>query len=422
MPELRELPDPEGTERVRVIIEADGGSRGNPGTAGAGTVVYADDHREVLRRISWIMAKATNNVAEYQGLINGLRAAAELGASDVAVFMDSKLVVEQMSGRWKIKHPDMRTLALQARDLAAGFDAVTYEWVPRAKNAAADELANKAMDAAAKGQPPGELELPGSRPDALSSSGTGVDAAGGGTAATAATAGDTSPTDGGNDRASQPATDTNNPARWSGATSAPTRLLLLRHGQTPMSAAGQYSGQQDPELSDLGHRQAIAAAESLHRRGGIDVVLSSPLRRARDTAAEVATRLDCDVEIHPGLTEMDFGVWDGLTFAEARRRDPELHGKWLTDTAVAPPGGESLQKLHRRVKNLRAELQRDYPGKTILLVTHLTVIKSLIRQALEAGPQLFRRLFLDLASISIVEFYEGDLASATLINDTSHLR
>lgn len=394
---------------MKVSIEADGGSRGNPGTAGAGTVVYAADHNQVLRRIAWVMDKATNNVAEYQGLINGLRAAAELGADEVVAYMDSKLVVEQMSGRWKIKHPDMKKLALVARDLAAGFDSVTYEWVPRARNSAADELANKAMDAAAKGAPVGELALPGSRTPAAKNSAR-ADAAVNTSPANPAVADPTVPA------------DSNNPARWNGATTEPTRLILLRHGQTPMSAGRQYSGHSDPELSDLGRGQAAGAARSLTARGGIDVILASPLRRAQETAQLVADQLECEVVTHDGLIEMDFGAWDGLTFDQARDRDPELHEKWLGDSAVSTPGGESLQKLHRRVKKLRQELQAEYPGQNILVVTHLTVIKSLLRQGLDAGPQLFHRLFLDLASISIVEFYDGELASVRLVNDTSHLR
>ncbi|MGP6172737.1 bifunctional RNase H/acid phosphatase [Corynebacterium sp. A21] len=369
---------------MKVCIEADGGSRGNPGIAGSGTVVYAADHREILRRVSYVVGTATNNVAEYQGLINGLRAAAELGADEVAVYMDSKLVVEQMSGRWKIKHPDMKKLALEARDLAATFTKVTYEWVPRAKNGLADELANKAMDAMTKGAKVGLL---GAEPEVP-----------------------------------KIAVDTNSPARWNGATTAPTRLILLRHGQTPMSAARMYSGRSNPDLSELGEQQAQDAAAALAGRGGIDLILASPLRRAQQTAATAAELTGLDVVTHEGLIEMDFGEWDGLTFDEARARNPELHEKWINDPSVTTPDGESLQKLHRRVKKLREELQRDYEGKNILVVSHLTVIKSLLRQGLDAGPQIFKRIFLDLASISIVEFYPDDKSSVRLVNDTSHLR
>jgi len=133
----------------RVIVEADGGSRGNPGPAGYGALVRDPDTGAVLAERSEFIGITTNNVAEYSGLIAGLEAAIELGAEAVEVRMDSKLVVEQMAGRWKVKHPNMRPLAQQAQQLARTFAGVSYDWIPRAKNADADRLANLAMDAAA---------------------------------------------------------------------------------------------------------------------------------------------------------------------------------------------------------------------------------------------------------------------------------
>ena len=135
----------------RLAVEADGGSRGNPGPAGYGAVVRDATTGEVLAEVSESIGRATNNVAEYSGLIAGLRAAAAIArGTDVEVRMDSKLVVEQMSGRWQIKHPDMRPLAAKARETARALGRVSYTWVPRARNAHADRLANQAMDAAVK--------------------------------------------------------------------------------------------------------------------------------------------------------------------------------------------------------------------------------------------------------------------------------
>ena len=133
----------------RLVVEADGGSRGNPGPAGYGAVVRDAATGEVLAEVSDSLGRATNNVAEYSGLIAGLRAAARIArGADVEVRMDSKLVVEQMSGRWQIKHPDMRPLAARARDAARALGRVSYTWVPRSRNAHADRLANQAIDAA----------------------------------------------------------------------------------------------------------------------------------------------------------------------------------------------------------------------------------------------------------------------------------
>ncbi len=135
---------------MRVIVEADGGSRGNPGPAGYGSVVWTADHNAVLAESKQAIGRATNNVAEYRGLIAGLEEAARLGATEVEVYMDSKLVVEQMSGRWQVKHPDLKALMKQAKAVDARFDRISYAWIPRAENSHADRLANEAMDAAAE--------------------------------------------------------------------------------------------------------------------------------------------------------------------------------------------------------------------------------------------------------------------------------
>ncbi|HSO64528.1 MAG TPA: reverse transcriptase-like protein [Ornithinibacter sp.] len=135
----------------RLTVEADGGSRGNPGIAGYGALVRDTETGALLAERAEPLGTASNNVAEYRGLIAGLEAAAAIDpAAVVLARLDSKLVVEQMSGRWKIKHEDMKRLALQARDVAADIlragGAVRYEWIPREENKDADALSNVAMD------------------------------------------------------------------------------------------------------------------------------------------------------------------------------------------------------------------------------------------------------------------------------------
>ncbi len=208
-------------------------------------------------------------------------------------------------------------------------------------------------------------------------------------------------------------------ASWTGQTGRPTRLLLLRHGQTAMSAARRYSGRGDPELTALGLEQAAAAAAgipSLPDLGEVAAAYTSPLRRTRQTAEPVVAALGVEAQPHDGLLETDFGAWDGLTFAEARERDPDLHGRWLGDDTVLPPGGESFAQVGKRVAVLREELLAAHPGQTILLVSHVTPIKMLLRQALDAGPSILFRLHLDLASLSIAEFYPDGGASVRLVN------
>lgn len=130
-----------------LVVEADGGSRGNPGPAAGGAVVIDPLSGEVLAELGVWVGTASNNVAEYRGMIEGVRAAIALDPSaELTVRMDSRLVVEQMMGRWKIKHPAMAELAAEAREVLTGTP-VRFEWIPREQNARADACANQAMDA-----------------------------------------------------------------------------------------------------------------------------------------------------------------------------------------------------------------------------------------------------------------------------------
>lgn len=359
--------------QVKVIVEVDGGSRGNPGPAGYGAVVWSADRGSLLVEAKASIGTATNNVAEYRGLIAGLQAAAEVGASEVEVLMDSQLVVEQMCNRWKVKHPDLIPLNQQARQLAGGFSSVSYAWIARERNSHADRLANEAMDAA------------------------------------------------GAEEHSATTAVTTNPAGWTGARGAPTRLLLLRHGQTALSVERRYSGRGNPELTELGTRQAGAAARYLGDRGGVDAVLASPLQRAYDTAAAAAKALSLDVTVDHDLIETDFGAWEGMTFQEASEYDPDLHRRWLRDTSVRPPGGESFDDVAARVLRAQKRIIAENPGQTVLVVSHVTPIKTLLRMALAAGPSILYRLHLDLASLSIAEFYPDGAASVRLVNQTAYL-
>ncbi|SDE59730.1 histidine phosphatase family protein [Pseudonocardia oroxyli] len=210
-------------------------------------------------------------------------------------------------------------------------------------------------------------------------------------------------------------------AAWSGQRGAVSRLLLLRHGQTPLSVERRYSGLGDPALTDLGLAQADAAAERMAARGGIDAILCSPLLRARQTAEAVSKAIDVPVEVRAGLIETDFGSWEGLTFLEARERDPELFGRWLGSADVAPPGGESFETAGARVDTALTEIVAEFGGRTVLLVSHVTPIKLILQTALGVGESILYRLHLDLASLSVADFFSDGNATVRLVNDTSHL-
>nr|WBO77649.1 bifunctional RNase H/acid phosphatase [Streptomyces sp. SBE_14.2] len=389
------------------IVEADGGSRGNPGPAGYGAVVTDAATGQVLAERSEYLGVVTNNVAEYRGLLAGLRAAYELDpTASVHVRMDSKLVVEQMSGRWKIKHPDMKPLAMEASRVFPP-ERVTYEWIPRERNKHADRLANEAMDAGTEGTPTGtpvpktaEADVRAARAEAdVRASRAEADVR---AAKTVATPG------------------------WAPADmGAPATFVLLRHGETALTPQKRFSGSggNDPALSEIGREQAELVAEALARRGTIQAIVASPLARTRETAQAVAKRLGLEVTLEEGLRETDFGAWEGLTFGEVRERYPDDLNAWLADPGARPTGdGESFAETATRIAATRDKLVAAYAGRTVLLVSHVTPIKTFIRLALGAPPESLFRMELSAASLSAVAYYADGNASVRLFNDTSHLR
>ncbi|GAA3128166.1 bifunctional RNase H/acid phosphatase [Planomonospora alba] len=437
------------------VVEADGGSRGNPGPAGYGAVVKDAADGLILAEDAAAIGTATNNVAEYRGLIAGLRALLDVAGDGAAVEvrMDSKLVIEQMAGRWKIKNEALRSLALEAGQLARRLRVTSWTWIPRERNADADRLANEAMDAAAKGLPwRATASAAGDRATAV---GGQVAAAGEGPAGPAAAASADpgrsatapaqraaahgaparAPSAGAPEQGSLfDSTDISEaPAEavgragagtgWRPPTSTATTLVLLRHGQTPLSVERRFSGLGDPELTAEGLAQAAAAAERLAGEPyGIEVIVSSPLKRARATAEAVAARTGLDVVVEDGLREVDFGHWEGCTFTEIQRRWPDELAAWLADPSVAPPGGESFEAAARRVEAARDRIVGRHEGRTVLAVSHVTPIKTLLRLALTAPPAALYRMHLDLACISLIEYYADGPAVVKAFNDTAHLR
>jgi probable phosphoglycerate mutase len=367
----------------KLVVEADGGSRGNPGPAGYGAVVRDADSGEVLAERFESLGTTTNNVAEYSGLIAGLETAGDLApGADVHVKMDSKLVVEQMSGRWQIKHPALRPLATRASEAARRLGRVTYEWVPRARNTHADRLANQAMDEAKNG---------------------------------GARARDSSPETRGPHSAPRPGPG------WTAAHSEPTTTVLLRHGETPLSVDRRFAGRGDIPLTETGKLQAKAAAQRLAARGGVDLIVTSPLQRARLTAEAVAAATGTPVQVDDGWIEADFGQWEGLSYAEAMERWPDEVTAWMKDTSVAPPGGESFAAAGRRVlAALDRLLARAEPGR-VVVVSHVTPIKTVLRHALLAPPPALRRMHLDVACLCEVDWYADGPAVVRSFNDTAHL-
>ncbi|MEU7828593.1 MULTISPECIES: bifunctional RNase H/acid phosphatase [unclassified Nonomuraea] len=422
------------------IIEADGGSRGNPGPAGYGAVVMDATDRQVLAEAAEAIGVTTNNVAEYRGLIAGLTSVLAVGGegAQVAVRMDSKLVIEQMAGRWKIKNEGLRPLAMEAGKLARRLRVTAWTWIPRDQNRHADRLANEAMDAAAKGltwkaggaaltdsppptSTPAASETQGDsgtsdrpRPSSSSTQQTDLlDIADNLSAPTASLATTQLATSQQRDRGTG----------WAPPTRVATSLLLLRHGETPLSVDRRFSGLGDAELTAKGLAQASAAAERLSREPyHLDVIVSSPLKRARQTAEAVAQRTGLAVEADDDLREVDFGAWEGHTFTEVQRGWPAELAAWLADPTIAPPDGESFEAVAERVRRAEERLVERYEGRTVLIVSHVTPIKTLLRFALMAPPEALYRMHLDLACLSLIEHYTDGQSVVKSFNDTFHLR
>jgi probable phosphoglycerate mutase len=361
-----------------VLVEADGGSRGNPGPAAYGAVLKDADTGAVIAEAAEKIGVATNNVAEYRGLIAGLELYAEHAPqAALEVRMDSKLVVEQMSGRWKIKHPDMKPLAMQAKRLEP--DGTTYTWVPRERNKHADRILNEALD--------GKRTSVRTVPEPAA--------------------------------APQPAAAP--PQRgWSGPGTA-TTLVLVRHGVTEHTTGKRFTGGLGGDnlgLTDEGRDQARGTADWLSPLAeGIDVVVSSPVRRTLETAEILAARLGKTFVTDDGLAEMEFGAWEGLTFAEVRERHPDDLDAWLGSLDVGPGGtGESLRTVQERVLASLEKVLADHAGQTVLAVSHVTPIKVLVAHALGAPLESVFRMELAPASVTVLSFYDDGRASLRMFN------
>ncbi|MCB8957997.1 MAG: bifunctional RNase H/acid phosphatase [Nocardioides sp.] len=362
----------------RVVVEADGGSRGNPGPAAYGAVLRDADTGAVIAEEGTTIGIATNNVAEYSGLIAGLRLAETYAPeADIEVRMDSKLVVEQMSGRWKIKHPDMRPLAAEASGLAPF--GTTYTWVPREQNKHADRLANEALDGTRSGVTVAEEESLVEEVEAPAGT----------------------------------------PAPGWGPPGTPTTVVLVRHGVTPHTVEKRFSGglaSANPGLSDDGRDQVRAVAEWLAPIADrVDAVVASPVRRTLESAEILAARLGHEVAVEPGFAEMEFGRWDGMTFAEVGEQHPDELKSWLGSLDVAPGGGESFRTVQARVLTALERLLEQHVGRTVVVVSHVTPIKTIVAHAVDAPLESVFRMELTPASVTVVSWY-GDRPSMRMYN------
>jgi broad specificity phosphatase PhoE/ribonuclease HI len=352
------------------VMTADGGSRGNPGPAGYGAVVH--EGNVVIAELYDYIGIATNNVAEYSGLIAGLTQIHQLDpAAIIEVRMDSKLVVEQMSGRWQVKHDGMKTLAKEAR-AAHTPSLVNYTWIPREENAHADRLANRAMD----------------------------------------------------ERSGKPTQQINFLIERLRMDENPTMIYLIRHGETILTPDRRFSGtgEPNPTLTELGLSQAGLVADEIAKLNP-EILIASPLKRTTQTAEVVATRIGIPIVFDEAWYECSFGLWDGLSIDEVAHNFPIEYKAWLSSSAYAPPQGESYDALGWRVDEAIDKLVAKHPGKRIVIVTHNGAIKQAIRLATGSSPESIFHIDVSPCSISSISIWPSDgLRALRSANEQGHLR
>jgi probable phosphoglycerate mutase len=363
-----------GTAHSAVVIEADGGSRGNPGPAAFGAVLRDATTGETIAEVGETIGEATNNVAEYRGLIAGLELAAEHAPqATIEVRMDSKLVVEQMAGNWKVKHPSMKPLQAQAAALAPA--GTVYTWVPRAENGHADRLVNEALDGSptyfAAGAPPAEGREVPSR-------------------------------------------------GWLPPTDPPTTLILVRHGVTDHTSQKLFSGGlggSNPSLNDEGRAQVRATGDwLLPLADAVDALITSPVRRTAESAEILGSLLGLEAKVEAGIAEMEFGAWDGLSFAEIQDSYPDDLASWLGNLDHAPTGGESFRVVAERVLAGRDRILADHTSQTVLVVSHVTPIKTLVADALGAPLDALYKMELSPASVTVISYFRGGYGGNELLS------
>lgn len=399
-------------------IEADGGSRGNPGDSGSGAVIIDLATGELLAEIAEFIGTATNNVAEYRAVLAAVQLSALIDESaELQIALDSKLVVEQMSGRWKIKNDALFELANQLQN-AIARRKVEFAWMPREQNFRADALANEAMDSKVSvvrrydtQHQPIESEADKS---AASLGATSVDKI------------SAAHLEFNSEKPSSVRAERNVKAKL-------TTVILVRHGRTALTESHKISGRggADPELSVLGQDDARRVAEEITQVGVAGffsqikrptAILSSPIMRARQTAEAIGKAIGVPVTIEGNLAEIDFGDWDGYTNQEVAEKWGETYEAWRGDINIAPPGtGESLLAFDARVQIARQDLLTNYAGQTVVVVAHVMPIRGFIKAAVDANWPIYWRQSVAPCSISVARFWGDEAAELTCTNYTTHL-
>jgi len=367
-----------------IFLYADGASRGNPGPAAYG-VHIEDASGNTIADLGEVLGIATNNQAEYAGVIAGLRYLSTTSHRVVTIRMDSKLVVEQLAGNWKINNPQLRELADQAKELLRGFD-VKLEWIPRESNYKADANANEALDSGDfSSAPDAFLELASVQPRSIRAPRQYVE---------------------------------------------PTTVVVVRHGHTVNTEKNLISGRDgtDPALSSLGEKEAAAAAGEIPKLleffslPAAQVVIHSPMKRTTQTAKAIAQALHVDMMDDERLKEIGFGEWEMLEMSILETDSIDLVASWRGSLTVKPPGGESILEMQGRVWESLSKAIEHYRGGTVVISTHMMPTRAVAAAALRGSDWIYFNLNTSPGGVSIYRFFGMEFAEIFTQNYCAHLR
>ncbi len=200
-----------------------------------------------------------------------------------------------------------------------------------------------------------------------------------------------------------------------------TQIILVRHGQTEWNRVERFRGRADVPLNETGLAQAEATGRRVAAAWKPTAVYSSPLSRAVKTAEAIAKHFGLPVQVHPGLADIDYGAWQGLSPEEARARWPEMVDAWYNKPHLARiPNGETLDDLRRRAMETVNEVAARHPGETIALVGHTVINRIILLGVLGLGNDRFWRIKQDTCAINLFEVEDGEYTLVSL-NDTCHL-
>ena len=365
-----------------IYVYCDGASRGNPGPASYG-VHIEDAAGGTIADFGEVLGNRTNNYAEYQGVIAALRFLTASEHRVVTIRLDSKLVVEQLSGRWKVKSPEIRELVFEASQLLGAFDA-SLEWIPREQNSIADANANSALDDGAFHTEDDALPLSAVQPRSI--------------------------------RAPRQHLE-------------PTTIVVIRHGSTASTTANLISGGdgEDPELNETGVDEAIRAAKAVtpllafFNLPPVSSSIHSPMRRTTQTADALLEVVGVESASDERLREIAFGDWDGKSMTDMELESTAEVAKWRSSTTQKPSGGESVLELQGRVLALITQVVSENQGKTVALVTHMMPSRAIAKLAQQSAESTYWNINFAPCGISIYRFFGTGPVETFAINSCAHL-